>query len=337
MKSWFQLVMAAGVAVAVAGCSSKQAPPAAQDGAAQNGSTHASDTGQQDCPECPVMLPIPEGSFVMGTSEEEGRAEGFDQPQAHEAPTRRVDVRAFTMGRTEVTRAQYAAFVAETKHPDPPGCTGLDDKGEFIYVEGVSYRNPPGVPQSSDEDPVICVSWADATAYAAWLADKTGKPYRLPSEAEWEYAARAGTTTARYWEVADPRDSACEYGSVSDLKLAAGLGLSDAPDNVFQCEDGFVFTAPVGRFRANAFGLHDMLGNVSEWVADCYHDSYAGAPTDGSEWKDDACKVTDGEVVRLARGGAFGTDPRKIRAAWRSFRAPAAIFHTGFRVALSAE
>lgn len=327
--------MAVSAVLVIGGCSPKQEPPAAAAESAEV--APAGPTGERDCPECPVMVPIPAGSFVMGTSEEESQAEGYDKPQTHEAPTRRVSVPAFAIGQTEVTRAQYAAFVAETKHPDPPGCTGMDAKGDFIYVAGASFRDPPGVPQVSEDEPVTCISWSDATAYAAWLAAKTGKPYRLPTEAEWEYAARAGTTTARYWEVAAPRDNACEYASVADKKLAAGFGLSDAPGGVFQCDDGYVFVAPVGSFRANAFGLHDMLGNVSEWIADCYHDSYEGAPTDGSEWKDGgSCVVKDGEVVRLARGAAFGTNPRKVRAAWRSFRAPAANFHTGFRVALSA-
>lgn len=288
-----------------------------------------------DCAGCPSMVRIPAGENLMGTSQEEGIAEGYAQWPEHESPVHTVKIAGFALAQHEVTRAQYATFVAETRHPDPGKCVHMDAKGDPIVVVGGSFRNT-FIPQASELEPVVCVSWDDAVAYAAWLAKKTGKPYRLPTEAEWEYAARAGTHTPRYFGDTRARDQACRYASVADFQLAKGFngGVSDAPDNVFQCDDGYVHLAPVGTFPANGFGLYDMLGNVSEWVLDCYHIGYKGAPTDGSEWRGE-CAVEQGEIRRIIRGGAFGTDPRKVRAGWRSPGSPMGAFHTGFRVALS--
>ncbi len=164
-----------------------------------------------------------------------------------------------------------------------------------------------------DTRPVINVSWTDAREYAAWLSRKTGKQYRLPSEAEWEYAARAGSTTAYSWGPAIGRGNAnCNgCGSQWDDKQ----------------------TAPVGRFAANRFGLHDMHGNVWEWVEDCRHETYAGAPRDGAAW------TTSGDCsFRYVRGGAWLSNPRFARSANRLSLSSGNLSRgsdTGFRVAVT--
>jgi formylglycine-generating enzyme required for sulfatase activity len=141
------------------------------------------------------------------------------------------------------------------------------------------------------------VSFEDAQKYVQWLSQKSGKIYRLPTEAEWEYAARAGTTTARFW--GDGRDPACGFANVADLTAADALNWSQG--DAFQCRDGFVHTAPVGSFRPNAFGLYDMLGNVWQWTEDCFHQNYSGAPSNGSAWVSDECKF------RVHRGGSWSS------------------------------
>jgi formylglycine-generating enzyme required for sulfatase activity len=138
------------------------------------------------------------------------------------------------------------------------------------------------------------VSWGDATDYADWLSDKTGKHYRLPTEAEFEYASRAGKKTVWPWGDGNA-ESACKFANTIDQSGHKKYPINEAAN----CDDGFVATAPVGSFPANAFGLKDMTGNVWEWVEDCYHDSYKGAPKDGSAWESDDCKE------RVARGGAW--------------------------------
>ena len=160
--------------------------------------------------------------------------------------------------------------------------------------------------------PVINVSWEDAKAYAAWLSEQTGKRYRLPSESEWEYAARAGTETAYSWgnEIGVNRANGCDSGSKWSGEQ----------------------TAPVGSFAANAFGLFDMHGNVNEWAEDCWHDSYKGAPTDGSAWTTN-CSNRFLLRVAVVRGGAWFNNPRYLRAAVRDWSRPSyRSFNLGFRL-----
>jgi formylglycine-generating enzyme required for sulfatase activity len=162
---------------------------------------------------------------------------------------------------------------------------------------------------------VVCVSWTDARAYAAWLARTTGKPYRLPSEAEWEYAARAGSSAARPWGVDLTREHA-NYGSEACCAPATGGA------------DRWRFTSPVGSFPPNRFGLADMIGNVWQWVEDCGHEGYVGAPADGAAWTSGDCRT------HMARGGAWFQGPDSARSAARA--ADAADFRIadiGFRVA----
>jgi formylglycine-generating enzyme required for sulfatase activity len=273
----------------------------------------------QHCDSCPVMVVVPPGQFRMGSEA------GERDRDADEGPARTVRfARPFAIGVYEVTRAQYAAFVQDTGRIDAPSCmtwTGA----RLESVGGRGWRDP-GVAQQ-DDHPVVCVSWRDAAAYAAWLAQRTGQPYRLPSEAEWEYAARGGTTSAHAFGGTEA--DACAYGNIGDRSARQAVPGWRTAD----CDDGVgLGTAPVGRYRPNGFGLFDTVGNVWEWVADCYRPGYDGAPTDGSAWGD------AGECnAALDRGGGFSAlFPGHLRAANRS-RAPSPdnpAYSLGFRVAL---
>ena len=241
----------------------------------------------RDCPGCPEMVVLPNGFFLMG-----------DAPDAdvmgHEKPYHPVTIaQPLAVGRYEVTFAEWDACVAEG------GCDG--------------YR-PGDKKWGRGSRPVINVSWADAQAYLAWLGQKTGKPYRLLSEAEWEYAVRAGTTTAYYW--GNNKKAICAHANVGE--------------SAFDCE-GKETTLPVGSFRPNPFGLYDMIGNVREWTADCWNRTYDGAPADGRTWQQGDCEK------RVTRGGSFHREDRysdDFRSAaremgWSRWRKT----YIGFRVA----
>lgn len=233
----------------------------------------------------------------------------------------------FAVGEFDVTKDEFAPFVRETGYDGgsesrsgrgtvvevilgvgtPAGCWIVTKDGKSgEMAAGRSWRDP-GFPQTGSH-PVACVNWKDATAYVEWLSKKTGQPYRLLSKSEWEYAARAGTTTAYFWGDAVGKDNAiCDgCGSWWDNKG----------------------TSPVGTFAPNAFGLYEMHGNVWQWVQDCYHDSYAGAPGDGSPVVSRECSL------RTLRGGSWHYFPRYLRAASRRWNMPPSRDNTlGFRVA----
>jgi formylglycine-generating enzyme required for sulfatase activity len=234
----------------------------------------------QECAKCPKMMVVPAGSFTMGSpASEPGR-------YPDEGPQHGVTIgRQFAIGQFELTFDEWDDCVADG------GC-----------------HKPPDQGWGRGSRPVINVSWDDANAYVAWLAKKTGKPYRLLSEAEYEYATRAGTTTAYPWgdEIGNNNANCAGCGSQWDDKQ----------------------TAPVGSFPANKFGLYDMGGNVSEWVGDCYHDSYNGAPIDGSAWISGDCSR------RVLRGGYWGSIPWNLRSAIRDCVATDnRVNYIGFRVA----
>lgn len=193
-----------------------------------------------------------------------------------------------------MTRGQFAAFVRATGHDVSGGCWEYT-AGEWKENASNSWR-APGFEQS-DRDPVVCVSWDDAKAYVAWLSETTRQRYCLPSEAEWEYAARATTPTMRPW--GDDRDNkaGCDYANGADLTAKDKFNLARTMD----CRDGQVYTAVVGSYTANDFRLHDMIGNVLEWVEDCWNESYeaAGRPDDGSAWTSGDCNR------RVLRGGSW--------------------------------
>ena len=215
----------------------------------------------RDCATCPEMVVLPAGKFMMGSPEGERGRDDDEGPQSQ------VTIpEPFAVGKYEVTVGQYAEFVRETKHKT----------GNCYFPEGSSWENP-GFKQSNDH-PVVCVSWDDASTYAYWLSAKTGHEYRLLTEAEWEYAARAGTTTLYHF----------------------GRMILGNQANYNSNNEG---TVAVGSFPANAFGLHDMHGNVWEWVEDCWHDDYTDAPTNGSAWLSGCSDVNK----RVLRGGSGDT------------------------------
>jgi formylglycine-generating enzyme required for sulfatase activity len=221
----------------------------------------------RDCPEvCPAMVRIPAGTFQMGSESARARAD--------EKPVHGVTVRAFAAGAYEVTRAEFAAYVKETgKSPGGPCTTDSARTGQWANYPDADWTDP-GVP-TSDRHPVTCVNWADAVAYTEWLSAKTGKPYRLLSEAEWEYADRAGSTTEYPW--GDDPDQMCRFANGPDLAATRTFPRWTGGAN---CDDGHDFAAPVGSYAPNALGLYDMAGNAWEWTADCYA-YYAVQPPDG--------------------------------------------------------
>jgi formylglycine-generating enzyme required for sulfatase activity len=251
-----------------------------------------------DCATCPQMVVIPAGSFAMGSPEtEEGRRDDGD-------PVHRVTIAAFAIGRTEITRGQFAEMVKKNNYTTGNKCWTLEG-GKYEDRKGRGWRDPAY--KQDDKHPVTCVNWDDAQVYANWLSAKAHKQYRLPTEAEWEYAARGNTVTARYW--GENPDEACAYANAAD-KTAQTQTPGSEHWTVHNCTDGFAFTAPVGSFKPNAFGLYDMLGNVWEWTEDSYHDSYKDAPIDGSAWQGDGAK-------RVIRGGSWYDAPQYVRSAGR--------------------
>jgi formylglycine-generating enzyme required for sulfatase activity len=279
----------------------------------------------QDCAECPRMVVIPAGEFTMGSPAAESGRGGDEGPQ------RAVTIaQPFALGRSEVTVAEFRRFVEEAgyrteaeRDTKAQGCSG------FIYADpaatgaqGTSWRNPGIAQAQADPHPVLCVSWNDARAYGQWLSKKTGKRYRLPTEAEWEYAARAGSTGARPW--GDDPVQACRFANVADQSRFLTFSFGQK----HECTDGHYFTAPAAGYAANRFGLYDMLGNVWEWTEDCWNASYAGAPADG------AARLSGDCGQRVCRGGSWSTVPRFARSAARH-KNPADYRDnlTGFRLA----
>ena len=233
----------------------------------------------RDCPECAELVVAPSGDFEMGSA-----VKPTEQPVHH------VDIpRNFAIGRRTVTFAEWDRCVA---------------------AGGCKY-SPPDRGWGRGDRPVTNVSWDDAEQFVAWMSKTTGKRYRLPSEAEWEYAARGGSTTAYWWgqEIGAERAQCAECGDRDPGK-----------------------TQPVGSFRPNAFGLYDTAGNAAEWVEDCWNPSYRGAPGDGSAWTSGDCSL------RVLRGGSFSDKAIAVRSSAR-FRYDEDIryYANGFRVARDLE
>jgi formylglycine-generating enzyme required for sulfatase activity len=272
----------------------------------------------KECQNCPEMVVVPAGEFAMGSSKgdiDNGLA------AANEAPQHKVVVKdKIAVGRFEVTRDQYAAFVNATGYSGSGRCFTFEQNIPMDR-ENRSYLMP-GYAQDGNH-PAVCVSWKDAQAYADWLSGTTGKSYRLPSEAEYEYAARAGSA-ARFAFTDDPADL-CRYANGADQSAkTAGLP-EDAP--YMACSDGYPFTAPVGSLAANAFGLHDLIGNVWEWTADCFADDYTSASSDSAARSQANCQS------RTVRGGDWFSTASSLRPAVRAKAAPDAQHDDiGFRV-----
>lgn len=277
----------------------------------------------RDCPDCPQMVVVPAGRFIMGSSAAEkswAAAHGTTLGSvADEAPQREVSVPSFGMGKYDVTRGEYAAFVRKTGRSAGDGCGA--DSYSWRKRPQLTWQNP-GFRQT-DRDPVVCVSWRDARAYIAWLNGKVRQgpsasgdgPYRLPSESEWEYATRAGTKTRFWWGDDDAATS----------------------DHAWYKDNSGGHTHPVGVKGANAFGLQDMVGNVWQWTADCYAGSYSGAPTDGGAngtgVSDPRPKGTQ-QCMRVDRGSSWFFPPWALRSATRE-RNPSDFrdAYMGFRLA----
>jgi formylglycine-generating enzyme required for sulfatase activity len=246
-----------------------------------------------DCANCPEMVVIPPGSFTMGY-------EGGVNDERYEGPPHPVSIDySFAFGRLEITQAQFAEFVADTNYQAGTDCRMWT--GETVEpVAGKDWRDPGYGRPPRDDDPVACVSWYDAKAYVAWLAKRTDKPYRLPTEAEWEYVAHGGDQTAYSW--GDDPDAGCAVANYYD-QAAAGL----RPWEPVACNDGQRIVAPVGSLAPNPFGVYDITGNVWEWAEDCYLVPYSVQPTDGTAYQTDgACEK------RVVRGGAWHS-----RATWQ--------------------
>jgi formylglycine-generating enzyme required for sulfatase activity len=253
----------------------------------------------KDCKNCPEMIVIPAGSFMMGSPESEAGRNASEGPQHKETIPR-----AFAMSKYVVTFAQYKEFMNTTGRDAGASCWYYrDDKKKWLPKEGFTFTDPGFLQESNS--PAICLNVGDANAYAAWLSKLTGQTYRLPSEAEWEYAARAGTKTARYW--GESADQQCSYANGADQTYH-----KEVPDDpgFAGCNDGYFRTAPVGKFKPNAFGLYDMLGNAWQITQDCLTGGYDGSDHKGAP--------VQGACEKYAiRGGSWGRPPVNLRAAGR--------------------
>ncbi|MEX3007283.1 formylglycine-generating enzyme family protein [Hoeflea sp. TYP-13] len=280
-----------------------------------------------DCEQCPEMVALPAGTFTMGLTPEE-RKHPFIGAVPADLPAHEVNIGyRFAIGKYEVTTAQFDAYVRETgdrtggvcairlieQGPNALKFTGTrhpgDTGGEFgpylVYITDGSYAQP-GLPVSP-EQPAVCVSRLEIAGYLDWLSAKTGREYRLPSEAEWEYAARAGTRTIGFW--GNDFAEACDYANFGDKRSGYQAGIAAPCAEQARHE----WTAPVGSYKPNAWGIHDIAGNVQELTADCWHESYNGAPADGSPWTEPDCSLW------VARGGDYEHMFVSMRAAERLF------------------
>ena len=247
----------------------------------------------RDCETCPELVVVRAGSYMMGSpASEEGRT-------VTEGPQHQVAIAGpLAVGAYEVTREQFGSFATATGYIAGDSCrVGVgDERKERV---GTGWRDP-GYEQT-DEHPVVCVSWEDAQAYVKWLSRETAKEYRLLSESEWEYVARGGTNTARYW--GETEEGQCTHTNGADLRTGVGWAVS--------CDDRQRRTAPVGAYTANGYGLYDVIGNVWEWTQDCWNENYEGAPRDERPWVTGEC------AGRVFRGGGWGNISGYLRSAIR--------------------
>lgn len=275
----------------------------------------------KDCEDCPDMVRVAQGEVLMGSNRtdiDSGIAAANEGPQ-HRA----IIKQPFAVGRFEVTRDQYAAFARRSGYKIGEQCFTFENNLPQERANR-SFLNPGFVQDGTH--PAVCVSWTDAKAYVQWLSQTTGKPYRLLSEAEFEYAARAGSTSR--FGVSNNPDDICNFANGADQSAkAAGL---PANTPYMNCKDGYPFTAPVGSYPPNAFGLHDLIGNVWEWTEDCFYNDYASAKPDSAARTEPACPA------RTVRGGDWFSSEAALRPAARA-KANADARHDdiGFRVARS--
>ncbi len=270
------------------------------------------------------LVSISAGSGCMGDLTGDGESD--------EQPAHQTRISAFLLARYEVTRRQFRHFVVETDYVTDAerrggqqfGCMGVNPEDwSFRYRTDWNWRSP-GFEQSEDH-PVVCVSYDDALAFIEWLNRKTGHQFRLPTEAEWEYVARAGRRSIYPW--GDAAVYSCAHGNVADRY--AWPGYEKSPFGRIDCNDGYSFTAPVGSYAPNRFGVFDMSGNVWEWNADCYQKNYSGAPDDGSAFETSQCRL------RVFRGSSWMNSAKSVRSSNRSKNGESDRLNTvGFRLAL---
>ncbi len=272
----------------------------------------------------PEMVVVPHGAFRMGAADDEPGASDSERPQHYIRFGR-----GYALSRTEVTVAEFRRFVSASGYRPTATRRGYSmvyeqRSGNFVRRNGIDWRNGYDGAAAADDMPVLHVSARDADAYAGWLAEQSGRRYHVPSEAQFEYALRAGGEGRFPWGDGAPPVRAGDFTGSSDRSPGGRRW-----NNAFQgYGDGFWGPAPVATFAANAFGLHDLAGNVSEWVADCWHDGYRRAPDDGEAWLNPGCRV------RVMRGGAWASSPEQTRSAWRApTRVDTTNARLGFRVA----
>jgi formylglycine-generating enzyme required for sulfatase activity len=274
--------------------------------------------------QAPSVVVIPTGSFIMGSpAGEEGRRDS-------EEPQRAVHIATgFALGRSEVSVAEFGLFVANSRYVTDAERQGSatiyeESSGRMREQRGVTWRDDYHGERAQPDLPVAHVSWNDAIAYLDWLSQRTGKRYRLPSEAEFEYALRAGSATRYPWGDGAPASVLENMTGDGDRSPSMRSWTRAFPGY----KDGYWGPAPVAHFRANAFGLFDMNGNLSEWVADCWHDNYVRAPRDSRAWNNPGC------TTHVIRGGSWGSAPDQVRSAYRiAAAADARSARVGFRVA----
>ncbi len=270
----------------------------------------------RDCAGCPDMVVVPAGSVKITSPN------GKTGPMNGEPPQTSVSIpAAIGVGKYEVTKAQFARFVRASGYATSEGCFAWNGS-RYEQDASKDWRNP-GFAQT-DREPVVCVNWHDATAYTDWLSKKTGKRYRLPTETEWEYAARAGVQGPRPW--GDKAADACRYANVADR--ATMRGVPGTSSWIFHdCDDHRAYTAPAGSYRPNAFGLYDMLGNAWEWTEDCWNENPAGVGAKAGDLPNVECNRS------VLRGGGWVDSDAFVSYDFRFFiGAGDRDFYAGFRV-----
>lgn len=270
----------------------------------------------------PAMVVIPTGSFQMGVSADDDHIDA-------EMPQHAVTIdKGFAVARTAVTVGEFREFVRASGYvPDSVklgGSSVYDERSGALRDDtDATWQDDYSGRKAEDKLPVVNISWNDAKAYADWLSQRTGKHYRLPSEAEFEYALRGGTTTRYWWGDGVPTHPVENLTGSGD-RSRSGRRWSHAFRGY---RDGYWGPAPVMSFAANPFGLYDINGNVSEWVQDCWHDNYIRAPIDGSAWVNPGCHA------RVVRGGSWGSSPEQVNSAYRQgANGDARSGRVGFRV-----
>lgn len=272
----------------------------------------------------PELVVIPVGSFQMGTPGDEADRKNNEGPQ-HGVTLRR----GFALARSETTVAQFRAFVNATGYAPTSRQTGRstiydENTGSMVEQSGVNWQDDHAGKKADGNLPVVHVSWTDARAYVDWLSRETGKGYRLPSEAEFEYVIRAGSSARYPWGDGNPTRLVGNLTGEQD-RSASRRSWSNAFPGY---DDGYWGPAPVRSFEANRYGIHDINGNVSEWVEDCWHDNYQRAPADGTAWVNDGC------ARRVIRGASWASSPEQARSGFRLTAGQSSTnARLGFRVA----